>query len=153
MKWVLKSLTVGWPPHVVLERVPGDEETLNELFVFLADKRLLLYGYGIAAGITSLDDLANRVDEIRTELLSTLTKLEPHSPIAEWLSKVQDASQDLLTYSYQATSGNKPAADPSDVAPAVDQLRDAFRLVAARVVDVYWLPAAKRLRDKIDKSL
>jgi hypothetical protein len=122
-------LTVGWPPQLTLKRVPGDVKALHPLFVFLEDKRLLRYGYGTQAGIASLDDLANRVDVIRAELFAALTALRPDAPIAEWLRKLEDAAHELLTKTYAAMSERATTApEPADVAPAVNQLRDAFGL-------------------------
>jgi hypothetical protein len=151
---MIKSLTVGWPPQVNLERTRGDKEALNTLFVFLEDKRLLRYGYGTRAGITDLTDLAARVDDIRSELLSALTALRPEAPIAEWLRKLEDAGHELLTKTYGVMSGtDKAASEPSDIAPAVNQLREAFRLVAAHVSALYRLPAAGNLADHICKDI
>jgi hypothetical protein len=134
--------------------LPGEEEPLHRLFVFLADKRLLRYGYGTEAGITSLDDLANRVDAIRSELFTALTALPPDAAIADWLRLLQDAAQELLTKTYTATSRDATvASEPGDVAPAVDQLRDAFGWVSAHVADVYELPSARNLADQIQKDL
>jgi hypothetical protein len=54
--WKLESLTATWPPTVQLKRASGEDEPLASLSVFLEDKRLLLYGYGIGAGITENQD-------------------------------------------------------------------------------------------------
>ena len=62
MPWAIAELTVGWPPSVKIVRMPGDAEALHPLFLQLGDKRLLLFGYGPTAGITTLDDLADRID-------------------------------------------------------------------------------------------
>lgn len=152
--WELDSLTVGWPPQLTLKRVPKDEKALHPLFVFLADKRLLRYGYGTQAGIASLDDLANRVDAIRAELFAALTALRPDAPIAEWLRKLEEAAHELLTKTYAAMSERATTApEPADIAPAVNQLRDAFGWVAEHVFDVYRLPAARNLADQIRKDI
>jgi hypothetical protein len=104
--------------------------------------------------LTSLDDLAQRVDAVRTQLFSTLTALKPNAPIAEWLAKLQEAGHELLTQTYRAMSGaDDVSSEPSDIAPAVDQLREAFLLVAAHVSEIYQLPAARNLADTIGKDL
>jgi hypothetical protein len=151
--WVLKKLVVGWPPAVELERVPGEEEPLNKLFVFLEDKRLLAYGYGIDAGIVDLDDLLRRVDDIRSMLYVTLAVLGPHAPIAEWLRILRDACGELLKQANRARLGREAASTPSDITPAVNQLRQAFRLTAMRVDDTYDLPAAVNLANRIAADL
>ena len=56
MRWTIAELTVGWPPSVKIVRAPGDDEALRPLFLRLSDKRLLRFGYGPSAGITTLDD-------------------------------------------------------------------------------------------------
>lgn len=147
-------MIVGWPPQVKLERTPGDKKALNSLFLFLGDKRLLRYGYGTRAGITDLNDLAVRVDAIRSVLFSTLAELRPDAPVAEWLRKLQDAGHELLDQTNGAVSGRDDApSDPSDIAPAVDQLREAFRTVAGHVFALYKLPAAGNLADVIAKGI
>lgn len=148
MAWEIRELTFGWPPNVTLVRTPGDEEPLDGLFIFLADKRLLLYGYGPSAGINDLDDLGLRIDDIRNVLVPTVKKLGSKAPIAEWLGKLSSACHELLTTTYRAMNATDETArnpEPSVVAPAVDQLRQAFRLVANHVWAVYKLPAARNL--------
>ena len=100
----LESLIVGWPPQVTLKRVPGDEEPLHRLFVFLEDKRLLRYGYGTQAGIATLDDLSIGSKSIRTELFGALTALRPDAPIAEWLRVLENAAHELLNKTNDAMS-------------------------------------------------
>jgi hypothetical protein len=145
MRWTIAELTVGWPPSIRIVRAPGDDEALNPLFLRLGDKRLLLFGYGPTAGITTLDDLAQRIDAIREELFQALAALRPRAPIAVWLNKLQGACQELLTKTYDAinASGAKPSA--ADIIPAVDELRDAFLIVAQHVAQEYDLPAARTM--------
>jgi hypothetical protein len=153
--WVLKELTVGWPPSARLVREPGDEGPLHRLFVFLEDKMLLRHGYGTRAGITDLDDLSVRVDEVRPKLVDARDALRPKAPISAWLRKLSDACDELLGFIYDAMSASDEAArnpDPSVVAPAVDQLREAFRLVADHVWDEYELPAARNLASRIAEN-
>src|SRR4051794_24030600 len=97
--WKLKSLTVGWPPHAVIERTDDTEEAaLHVLFTFLGGKRLLRYGYGTSAGITDLQALADRVDAIRSKLFEAMSSLPPRASVALWLRKLEEASHELLTY-------------------------------------------------------
>jgi hypothetical protein len=149
-------LVIGWPPSVKLVRTPGHEEeekkTLHGLFVWLEDKRLLRHGYGTRAGITDLEDLRGRVDDIRGRLVPAVAELSPEASIADWLRKLNDACDELLNYASEAIGATEETArnpEPSVVAPAVDQLRQAFRLVADHVGALYELPAAKHLADRI----
>lgn len=152
--WKLESLTVGWPPQVVLKRCDDAEEAaLHELFTFLGGKRLLRYGYGTSAGITELNGLAERVDAIRDRLFLAMAKLPARAPIAEWLRKLEEASHELLTNAYKARASEGPAPPASEIAPAVDELREAYALVGAHVDAVYKLPAAGNLTDQIRKDL
>jgi hypothetical protein len=152
--WKLKSLTVGWPPQVVLERTDDAEESaLHVLFTFLQGKRLLRYGYGTSAGITDLNELATRIDALRSALFDAMARLPPRAPSAEWLRKLQEASQELLTHAYTAAASKGPAPAVSEVSPAVDELREAYSLVGARVAAVYKLPAAGHLTDQIREDL
>lgn len=155
MQWKLKSLTVGWPPQVVLERTDDAEEAaLHELFTFLGGKRLLRFGYGTSAGISELTTLAERVDAIRTMLFQVMARLPARAPIAEWLRKVEEASQELLTYVYNAMDATEGTAPPaSEIAPAVDELREAYAVLGAHVASLYELPAAEYMTDEIRKDL
>lgn len=155
MPWRLKTVTVGWLPHMTLEHTDKAEKApLHELFVFLEGRHVLCDGYGKSAGITSLDDLAVRVDAIRDRLFAALTKLPPEAPIADWLRKLEEASHELLEQIYTAMNARgEPAPEPSDIGPAVDQLREAFAEVAAHVSALYGLPAAGNLADQIRKDL
>jgi hypothetical protein len=144
MPWRLDTLIIGWPPQAKLERVPGEEDPLHQLFVDLEDKRLLTKGYGARAGITRLDDLRLRVDAIRDVLRPALQALPPRAPIAEWLRKLRDAANELIDHSNEAISGSATTgSEPADVVPAVSQFREAFALVAEHVFDEYELPAAR----------
>jgi hypothetical protein len=152
MPWAITELTVGWPPSVKITRAPGDDEALHPLFLQLGDKRLLLFGYGPTAGITTLDDLAQRIDAIRTDLFQALATLRPKAPIAIWLNKLQNACHELLTKAYGAMNspGTKPSAD--DILPAVNELRDAFFVVAQHVALEYDLPAARTMALAIQRN-
>jgi hypothetical protein len=151
---VLDSLIVGWPPQVKLKHVPGDEEALHPLFVFLEGKRLLRYGYGTQAGIVTPDELATRIDAIRTELFRAVSALPPHAPVADWLRKLEDAAHELLGHVYEAMSeGDATTSEPTAIAPAVNQLRLAFADAGERVFDVYQLPAAGNLADLIRRDI
>lgn len=153
--WKLKSLTVGWPPHVVIERTDDAEEAaLHVLFTFLGGKRLLRYGYGTSAGITDLDALAVRVDAIRNKLFEAMSSLSPRASVAVWLRKLEEASHELLTYTYNAMHASEGSPPPaSEIAPAVDQLREAYALVGDRVAAKYELPAAQNLTEQIRRDL
>jgi hypothetical protein len=48
---------------------------------------------------------------------------------------------------------DKAVVEPSDFAPAVDQLREAFHVVAAHVSALYRLPAAGNLADQIHRDI
>ena len=89
MAWEIRALTIGWPPSVQLERRAGHEEALDDLFIFLSDKRLLLYGYGPRSGINDLDDLRSRVDIIREPLRLAVKDVGSKAPIAEWLERLR----------------------------------------------------------------
>ena len=143
--WEINELTVGWPPSVKLTRRPGEEQALHPLFVILEDKRLLRYGYGPISGIVELSDLASRIDAIRDTIRPALAALEPDAPSAVWLEKLGTACQQLLTETYRAMSVRDVAPEASDVAPAVNQLRQLFATVASEVWEVYELPAARNL--------
>jgi hypothetical protein len=153
--WKLKSLTVGWPPQVVIERTDDAEEAaLHVLFTFLGGKRLLRYGYGTSAGITDLNALAERIDAIRSGLFEAMSKLPPRAPVAEWLRKLEEASHELLTYTYTAMNASQgPAPPASEIAPAVDELREAYALVGANVAELYKLPAAGNLTNQIRNDI
>jgi hypothetical protein len=101
---------------------------------FLEDKRLLTRGYGIRAGITDLDTLRARVDDIRARLYTALAALRPRAPIATWLRKLQEACSEIIDEANEVIwESDNAVAESSDFAPAVDQLREAFRVVAAHV--------------------
>lgn len=122
-----------------------EEQALHPLFVILEDKRLLRYGYGPISGIVELSDLASRIDAIRDTIRPALAALEPDAPSAVWLEKLGTACQQLLTETYRAMSVRDVAPEASDVAPAVNQLRQLFATVASEVWEVYELPAARNL--------
>ena len=151
--WVLDSLTIGWPPQVKLKRLPGDEEALHQLFIFLEDKTLLLDGYGPQAGIVTPGELSDRVDLIRAQLLIALQALRPEAPVAEWLRKLQEAAHELNKKANLARFDESATPEPAEIAPAVNQLRDAFAYVAEHVSDVYRLRAAGNLADLIRKDI
>jgi hypothetical protein len=151
MAWALKSITIGWPPSVEFVREPGDKEALQLLFTQLSDKRLLIFGYGPRAGITTLDDLATRIDDLRQYLFQALADLRPRASIIVWLNGLQDACQELLTETYEAASQSGPAPSTTDISPAVDQLRDAF-LTTRYVAEYYGVPAAERLAQTIQRN-
>jgi hypothetical protein len=157
--WKLDSLVISWPPAVELKRASGEDALLDSLFVLLEQKRLLRYGYGIDAGITELDDLADRVDELRARLipcLEQLDKLSRTAPVGAWLRRLQDACHELLTTTYRAMDSVRsggPKPKPSDIEPAVNELREAFPLTAIRVDQTYRLPAARRLANLISANL
>jgi hypothetical protein len=139
---------------VVLERSDDAEEAaLHELFTFLGGKRLLRYGFGTSAGITEPNGLAERVDAIRDRLFAAMSTLPPRAPIQEWLMKLEEASQELLTNAYDARDSGGLAPPASEIAPAVDELREAFALVGAHVYALDKLPAAGNLTDRIRKDL
>lgn len=149
MPWKIQSLTVGWPPNVTLTpRVP-DKDVLHALFAFLSDKRVLLVGYGGSSGIDDVDDLAVRIDALRARLLDAVSALPPGNAVAEWLHKLQLACHELLGKVYEEQNSKVRRATEADIAPAVDEMRDAFQLLAARVAETYDLPTAARLRDAI----
>jgi hypothetical protein len=152
MPWAIAELTVGWPPSVKIVRMPGDAEALHPLFLQLGDKRLLLFGYGPTAGITTLDDLADRIDAIRTELFRALATLRPKATIAVWLNKLQSACHELLTKTYHAMNAPEPKPSAEDIIPAVDELRDAFLVVAWNVAQEYDLPAARTMAVAIQRN-
>lgn len=153
MRWIIEELTVGWPPSVKIVRVPGDKEALRPLFIRLKDKRLLLFGYGSSAGITTLEDLAGRIDDIRQYLFQALTALRPHASVAVWLSKLQNACHELLTKTYHAMHASGPTPSVTDIAPAVDELRDAFLTVAQHIGREYDLPDAEALALAIQRNM
>jgi hypothetical protein len=145
---MLDSLVIGWPPQVVLKRGARDKEVLHPLFVGLEYRQLLSHGYGPHAGINDLQALSERVDGIRPKLEDALRALRPDAPIAQYLRILSGACDELLGKIYPAMN-EKVLPDPSDVAPAVDQLRQAFREVANRVWALYRLPAAGNLASRI----
>jgi hypothetical protein len=154
VRWKLTSLTVGWPPQVVLQREDDVEEaTLHRLFTFLGGKRVLRYGYGTSAGIADLNELMTRVDDIRTALFEAMASLSPRASIAEWLRKLEEASHELLTQANNAIVSEGRAPPASDVAPAVNELREAFAVVGAHVARLYELPAAASMTDQIRTDL
>jgi hypothetical protein len=153
MPIVLESIQVGWPPSATFKFVRGDKAALKDLFLFLADKRLLTRGWGRRAGITDLDDLRGRVDDVRASLYTALTGVGPET--AEWLERLRDACSKLIDYVNDAIlePGQPTRPDESEFAAAVDELREAFRLVAAHVKAVYRLPAAGKLEDRIRSEI
>ena len=152
MPWTIAELVVGWPPGVKIVRTPGDVEALHPLFLQLGDKRLLLFGYGSTAGITTLHDLADRIDAIRGELFRALATLRPKATIATWLNKLQSACHELLTKTYDAIDAPGPKPSAEDIIPAVNELRDAFLVAAWNVAQVYDLPAARAMALAIQRN-
>jgi hypothetical protein len=153
VKIVLESIELGWLPRVKFARTPGEKEALHTLFAFLEDKRLLTRGYGPRAGINDLDALRSRTDDIRASLYTAVEAVGEASS-AEWLAKLREACGKLIDSANDAMSDTgTPTPDASDFASAVDQLRDAFCLVAEHVAAVYRLPAARRLADQIRSDL
>jgi hypothetical protein len=153
MAWSLKSITIDWPPSLEFVRVPGDNDVLQLLFTQLSDKRLLIFGYGPSAGITTLDDLAHKIDDdLREYLFEALTGLRPGASIIVWLYKLQDICQELLTKTNEARF--QPGAVPSttEISPAVDELRGAFLTTARYVAQNYDVPAAERLAQTIQRN-
>lgn len=152
MRWEIKELSV-WPPSAKITRRPGDDAVLHPLFADLEERTLLISGYGSGAGITTLDDLAHRVDVIRDPLRKSVGDLRRDAPIAEWLRKLQNACHQLLGLIYvamddQRRSGKQP--DEAEVIGAVNQLRWAFMETANHVAAVYRpLPAAANLAQQI----
>jgi hypothetical protein len=151
--WKLKSLTVGWPPQAVLEPDDTEETALHVLFTYLAGKRLLRYGYGTVSGVNDLEALRDRADRLRDGLFDAMAALPKRAPIAEWLRKLEDASHDLLNLANGALNASGPAPPVDEVAPAVNELREAFAVAGAHVSSVYKLPAAGHLTDVIRKDL
>jgi hypothetical protein len=153
--WEISALTIGWPPSVQLERRAGHEEALDDLFIFLSDKRLLLYGYGPRSGINDLDDLRTRVDIIREPLRLAVKDVGSKAPIAKWLERLRMACHELINHATEAintTDETARSSEPSEVVRAVDQLRQAFRLVADHVWAVYELPSARNLAAAIGED-
>jgi hypothetical protein len=145
-KFVLKTLQIGWPPSVTIAVEPGERDVerdqLHDLFVWLADRTLLLQGTGAFTGVNELYD---KIDAIRSELTMTKQELGPNPDVARWIDKLSDACQELLKAANEAARSSQPP----DFTPAVEQLREAFRLSADRVADDYDLPAARKLADRI----
>lgn len=157
MPWIIQELTFGWPPSAsaTFVRSKGDKETLHPFFVFLEDKRVLTHGYGLAAGVTDLYDLSGRIDDLRDEIRPVLTALRPDAEISEWIRKLSAACDELLTKTYEAAGASISTANQtpeSEIVPAVDQLRDAFRTTANHVWAIYNLPAAQSLARRIDAA-
>jgi|SRR5215204_5268903 len=148
-KFVLKTLQIGWPPSVTLEVEPGERDVerdvLHPLFVWLADRTLLLQG---TRAFADLNELYEKVDQIRSHLTMSLQELRPNASIEPWIDKLSDACQELLKETNEATR----SAEPPDFTPAVDQLREAFRESADRVAKGYDLPSARKLADRIQAS-
>jgi hypothetical protein len=149
MPWKITALSIGWPPGATISPVEGDREKLHRLFVYLGDRRLLLFGYGTSSGIVTLEELRARADDIRSGgLLGTLQELGPDSSVAVWIEKLQDACQELITMASDSIAA-KVEPNASEVAPAVDDLRAAFALAAGQIADKYDLRAARRLYDHL----
>jgi hypothetical protein len=150
VKVVLESAEIGLWPRVKLSRAPGEKEALNELFVFLSDRRVLIRGYGVRAGITDLDDLRQRVDKIRDRLDAAMIAVGPKAPIQDWLERLRKACSDLIDAASIALWKPGPETPhDSDFASAVDDMRHAFAYVADHVAAVHRLPAARRLEEQI----
>lgn len=113
MAWVIEALTIGWPPSVQLKRRAGHEEALDDLFIFLSDKRLLLYGYGRRSGINDLDDLRSRVGLIREPLLLAVKAVGSKAPIAEWLERLRSACHELVDHATEAINTTDETARSS----------------------------------------
>ena len=158
MEWEIAALTIGWPPNVQLKRKgkAGHEDALDDLFIFLSDKRLLLYGYGPRSGINDLDGLRSGVDVLRERLLLARNGVGSKAPIYEWLERLRMACHQLVDHATEAINSTDETArgsEPSEVVPAVDQLRQAFRLVADHVGAVYKRPSARNLAEAIREDI
>ena len=149
MRLQLQSLTVGWPPHATLVLEPGDEKPLNDLFAAIEDKRVLRHGYAPRSGIENLSELRSRVDELRDPPLRACLTALGNAPVGEWIRKLQDACDELVSeismILYEDRQINR-----SDVEPAVEDLRQAFRLMALGLSDEYHLMAAESLAGRIE---
>jgi hypothetical protein len=143
----LQSLIVGWPPQATLVLDPGDEKPLNELFVAIEDTRVLRHGYAPRSGIEDLSDLRSRVDDLRDPLRACLRDLG-NAPVGEWIRKLQDACDELVSEISEILYEERQT-ERSDVEPAVEDLRQAFRLMALRLSDEYHLEAAESLAGRI----
>jgi hypothetical protein len=147
-RFVLKTLQIGWPPSVTIAVEPGrrdlERDQLHPLFVWLADRTLLLRGTG---AVKDINELYDKVDKIRGELTRTVQKLGPRD-VALWIDKLSDACQELLKETAKATR----SPEAPDFGPAVDELREAFRESADRVAKAYDLPAARKLADRIHNN-
>jgi hypothetical protein len=126
---------------------PGDEKPLNELFVAIEDKRVLRHGYAPRSGIEDLGDLRSRVDELRDPLRVCLRDLG-NAPVGEWIRKLQDACDELVSEISMILYEDRQTKR-SDVEPAVEDLRQAFRLIALRLSDKFHLKAAESLVGRI----
>jgi hypothetical protein len=152
VRWEIKELNL-WPPSVTITPGQGDEAVLHPLFADLEDRTLLIAGYGPGAGITTLDDLAHRVDVIRDPLRNAIGDLRRDASVAEWLRSLQTACHQLLRpineeMYEEPRSAKQP--DKPEVIATVNQLRWAFMDTANHVAAVYRpLPAAANLAQQI----
>jgi hypothetical protein len=148
VRWQLQSLNVGWPPSATLVLGKGDEEALNELFAAIEDKRVLRHGYAPRSGIEDLKDLRGRVDQLRGPLQVCLTDLG-NAPVGEWIRKLQEACDELVSEISMLLYEGRETPKRSEVEPAVEELRQAFRLMARRLSAKYHLTAAESLAGRI----
>ncbi len=147
MRLRLQSLNVGWPPSATLVLEEGDEKPLNDLFVAIEDKRVLRHGYAPRSGIKDLDDLRKRVDDLR-EPLRTCLKALGNADVGKWIRKLQDACDELVNEISMILYEDRQI-ERSDVEPAVEDLRQAFRRLARELSDEYHLEAAESLVERI----
>ncbi len=90
-----------------------------------------------------------RIDVLRPQLFDAVSALPPGNAVAAWLHKLQLACHELLGKVYEEQNSKVRRATEAEIASAVDEMRDAFRLLAAQVAETYDLPTAARLRDAI----
>jgi hypothetical protein len=141
----LKSLRGGIGPlGGEIEIGPRERELLHPLFVVLRDKRSLL---DAPHGREDTPYVTESIRDIREELTKTLTELGPDARASSGLETLRSACREYL----DAAAGNRGPDGPAlDFGPALAELRDAFRTVAAEFADRYDLSTARELVEEID---
>ena len=149
----LKSLRAGWGPiGTEVEVKPGERDVLHPLFVVLRDRRALLYS---PIGREHLYVVAS-IEQIRDELTATLKALGPDSDVRLWIEKLRAACREYLDAADVVNRGEGMTGLEQetglDLAGALAELREAFRILAEHVAAIYKLPVARELANDIRQA-
>ncbi|MGV8968018.1 MAG: hypothetical protein ACOH2F_17295 [Cellulomonas sp.] len=158
---ILRIATAIWERLDEPSSAPSDQgrDAVRGMFIVLADKRLLQYGYGPPHGKTDPDELRNNVDGIRSELYKAMAGTADDSRIYQLLRDLLRACDALINQATDLINGRArrsegaTAADDAEIVRDVDELRSAFGGVAEWVHREYGFTAAADLAVLVRKAL